>query len=95
MSHFSKIQKIFILLFVALASLSNAQNISAKKFQYISPTPGSKLNSPETNIIIRFSNAFTTNNVNNNIYVTGSKSGLHQGKITLAEENKTLNLSTL
>ena len=79
-----------ILFYLICSSFTSAQNLNVQKFQYISPIPDSKLNSPESNIIIRFSEAFSTSNINNRISVTGSKSGYHPGKITLAEKNRTL-----
>ena len=68
----------------------NAQNINTDRFQYLSPVPGSRLNSPETNIIIRFGDAFDNYNVENCLFVYGSNSGQHQGKILLAENGRTL-----
>lgn len=70
----------------------SAQNINNKQFQYISPVPSSKLNSAGTNIIIRYRNAFDKSILNNNsvLYVSGSKSGHHSGKLFLAEKGKTL-----
>ncbi len=72
--------------------ITYAQNINADKFQYISPVPSSKLNNAETNIIIRFGDAFDQSILNKNsvLIVTGSKSGNHPGKIILAESGKTL-----
>jgi len=67
-----------------------AQNTNIDKFQYLSPVPNSKLNSVETNIIIRFGDVFDNYNLNNIITVIGSRSGRHSGKTTLAEKNKTL-----
>jgi hypothetical protein len=73
-------------------NITFAQNINTEKFQYISPVPSSKLNNAETNIIIRFRNAFDQSVLNKNsaLSVTGSKSINHTGKITLAERGKTL-----
>ena len=81
---------IILFSFFSLLSMTKAQNLNTNKFQYISPVPGSKLNSPETNIIIRFGDAFESYYVDNSLNVTGSKSGLHTGKIVLAENDKTL-----
>ena len=73
-----------------LISVTLAQNLNTKKFQYLSPVPGSKLNSTGTNIIIRFGEAFDNNNLDNCLIVKGEKSGQHSGKIILAENNKTI-----
>ncbi len=50
------------------------------------------MNMPETNIIIRHGPAFSANDVYSEklIEVSGNKSGLHSGKIILAENNRTL-----
>jgi hypothetical protein len=50
------------------------------------------MNMPETNIIIRFGEAFSTNDVYSEklIEVRGEKNGLHSGEIILAENNRTL-----
>ena len=61
-------------------------------FQYLSPVPWSKLNQPETNIIIRYSLPFNRTDIigGNILEVTGSKSGRHSGRLILSEEDKTL-----
>jgi len=82
--------KVIFTIFLVVSLLVNAQNINTKKFQYLSPVPGSSLNSPETNIIIRFGNAFSNNDIANNLSVVGNKSGQHKGKIVLAENETTL-----
>ena len=76
--------------FSLILSTTRAQNLNANRFQYLSPVPGSKLNSPESNIIIRFGDAFENYKLDNSLIVTGSKSGHHKGNIVLAENNKTL-----
>ncbi len=65
---------------------------SANNFQYISPIPNSVMNSPKTNVIIRFGNAYNPNDVlsENVLEIIGNKSGYHQGETLLVEENKTL-----
>ena len=69
-----------------------AQSINKEKFQYISPVPSSKLNSSETNIIIRYGDQLNKSSLNNKstLQVTGSKSGKHSGKLILAENGRTL-----
>lgn len=79
-----------LIYFLAISSISEAQNINTDKYQYLFPIPGSKLNSIETNIIIRFGDPFENYGLENSIIVRGSKSGLHNGKIILAENNRTL-----
>jgi hypothetical protein len=82
--------KVVLTIFLVSSLLINAQNVNVKRFQYLSPVPGSNLNSPETNIIIRFGNAFSNNNIANSLSVVGNKSGYHQGKMILAENGRTL-----
>ncbi len=68
------------------------QNLVANDFQYISPIPGSEMNSPETNIIIRYGKPFKQDVVTNQkiFIVKGELSGIHQGRIKLTEDNRTL-----
>jgi hypothetical protein len=82
--------KVFLTIFLMSSFLINAQNINTKRFQYLSPVPGSNLNSPETNIIIRFGGAISNNNMSNSLSIIGNKSGQHQGKIILVENGTTL-----
>ena len=89
--HYSVIRwKVVLAIFLVSSLLTNAQNVNTKKFQYLSPVPGSYLNSPESNIIIRFRDAFSNNNIANSISVSGNKSGNHPGKIILTEDGRTL-----
>ena len=82
--------KVVLTIFLISSLLIKGQDINTKRFQYLSPVPGSNLNSPETNIIIRFGDAFNNNNISNSLTVVGGKSGRHQGKIILAESGRTL-----
>ena len=80
-----------VILIILLSSfVTSARDINTKKFQYLSPVPGSSLNSPETNVIIRFGNAFSNSNIANSLSVIGNKSGQHKGKIVLTENGRTL-----
>jgi len=79
-----------LIYFLGISSISEAQNLNTDKFQYLSPVPGSKLNSNETTIIIKFGDPFENYGLENNIIVRGNKSGLHSGKIILAENYRTL-----
>ena len=87
--------KKFPLLFLTLllyASQIVSQSLNTEKFQYLSPFPNSKLNSKRTNIIIKPGYEFNNSIINNlsSITVVGNKSGKHNGKIILAESNRTL-----
>jgi arylsulfate sulfotransferase len=81
---------IFFITIILNPNTTRAQTINTERFQYLSPVPGSKLNSTGASIIIRFGDAFDNFNLDNNLLVTGSKSGQYSGKIILAEDNKTL-----
>ncbi len=87
-----KFRELGLLLILLYSTLSTAQSINIEKFQYLSPVPGSKLNSKGTNIIIKSGYEFDGPEVNNlsTITVTGNKSGKHSGKIILAEDNRIL-----
>jgi Arylsulfotransferase (ASST)/Secretion system C-terminal sorting domain/Cep192 domain 4 len=80
----------FLILFYSI--LINAQSLNTNKFVYLSPVPDSKLNSKETNIIIKTDNKLDNSVAGNSSYiiVTGNKSGRHPGKIILTEEDRTL-----
>jgi len=86
------VSKLLFVLFLLILTVSYPQQTSISEFQYLSPFPGSTLNSPETNIIIRYGTPYKTDNVlNKNILaVIGDKSGFHSGEIILAENNRTL-----
>jgi len=62
------------------------------KFVYISPVPGSGMIRPETNIIIRYSEAFQNISIPdpNLIIVKGAISGIHNGTLFLTEDSKSL-----
>lgn len=80
---------LIILSFVFIVSLHSQET---SHFQYKSPLPGSKLLSRETNIIFSSSNFIDENTLvdKNIINVSGSKSGIHTGKVILSDDNKTI-----
>ena len=94
MTSFNFTTKIVVvsLLIAFLYSSSIFPQATLSKYEYISPVPGSGLNQPETNIIIRYGVPYNAQDVlNKNILeVKGEKSGYHSGKITLAENNRTI-----
>jgi|WetSurMetagenome_2_1015567.scaffolds.fasta_scaffold06481_4 hypothetical protein len=62
--------------------------LTANTVQYISPLPNSKYNSESTNIIIGYTGILNQSIVNTTeIKVIGTTSGIHTGKIILAEKN--------
>ena len=82
--------KVVLTIYLVSSLLIQAQDININRFKYLSPVPGSNLNSPETNIIIRYGNAFSNNDIANSLSVVGNKSGRHEGEIILAENGRTL-----
>ena len=68
------------------------QQREKSQFQYLSPVPGSSLNQPETNIIIRYGMPYNPADIigRDILEVVGSKSGKHKGKIILSEGDRTL-----
>lgn len=61
-------------------------------FIYISPLPGSSFNLPRTNIIIKSKNLLdiSSANQNNILSVNGTQSGTHSGKISVADDGRTI-----
>ena len=95
MKSYLSLQKFIFLtisLFLFSAKIILPQQIGVLKYQYLSPVPNSCMNSPETNIIIRYGSEYKASDIYNNnlIQVTGDKSGLHLGQLILAENNRTL-----
>ena len=66
---------------------------SIKDYQFISPVPGSDLNSRESTIIIREGSGINSGSLHNSIFVTGNKSGKIKGEIVLASDGKTIILN--
>ena len=84
------IQILFVVLF--LTPIEFSQQLYTSDFQYLSPVPGSRMNQPETNIIIRYGIPYNPGDILNKdiLQVVGNKSGTHSGKIILAEDNRTM-----
>jgi hypothetical protein len=62
-----------------------------ENYQYLSPLPNTILVQPGTDIIIRQGNEIDESTLNEDfIEIRGSKSGIHKGKIDIANDNKTL-----
>jgi len=79
------------IVFLFVSPLLPAQNSNLQSYQYISPVPGSTLNMPETNIIIRKGDNINPVTLSSkNIKVVGSKSGVHTFNFKLADDNKTI-----
>jgi Arylsulfotransferase (ASST)/Secretion system C-terminal sorting domain len=58
---------------------------------YVSPLPGSKLVSPQSSMIIKSAEKLNAATISDNLFkVVGSESGIHRGKIILADDQRTL-----
>ena len=81
--------------FILVIQLIHAQQIDKSYrnigYDYVSPLPNSKMVSPENNVIIRSHTKLSRQQIQNNfISISGSKSGNHEGKLILSDDNKTL-----
>jgi hypothetical protein len=90
--HSGKFSPFFIFLLAAAYFQLHAQALNVESYQYLSPLPDSRFNSTETNIVIKFSDAFDKSVLNNQSFfkVEGSKSGIHKGELFFSEEDRTL-----
>ena len=79
---------------LALLTLFNLrpQSTGGVGYQYISPLPGSSLNSVSTNIIIRQGGLIDRASLAQKdlIVVSGSSSGIHSGRIILSDDGRTI-----
>ncbi len=77
----------------SLSSETNLKNTAEQaKIIYLSPVPGAIYVTPQTNIIIRSSENIDEHSLNQPSLITvkGSSSGIHSGKIILADDQKTI-----
>lgn len=78
-----------ISIIVLLSNPLSAQNVSG--FQYINPLPNSHYISINSNVIIRQGSVICESSINDNlIEAIGTKSGIHTGKIILANDSRTI-----
>lgn len=78
-----------IAIFLLSSTVIFAQGIA--NFQYLDPLPNSSYNSIYTYIIIRQGDLLNKASINNDLVeAIGSKSGVHKGKIILANDSRTL-----
>jgi hypothetical protein len=60
-------------------------------FEYVSPRPGAELVRPETTIAVRHGEIMDEASISGQRFtVAGSKSGVHQGRVILADDQKTV-----
>ena len=83
---------VIVLLLISSSILGFAQDNNIQSYRFISPLPGSEMILPETNIIIREGNFIDQSSLSesNLIYVSGTKSGMHNGRKILSDDNKTI-----
>ena len=82
---------IFIILQFLFYNNIHSQSLFLENYQFISPIPGSSLHLPETSIIIRQGDLIDRSTLDNyKVIAIGSKSGIHQGKLILSSDIKTL-----
>ena len=82
---------IVLLLTLSSNNYSQSSNNLKTEYTYLSPVPNSQMNSPFTNIIIKINKNLSDLSTNvNNINVTGSKSGTHQGKTIISDDGRTI-----
>ena len=80
-----------LIVFLFISHFNLARNSVLQGYQYISPVPGSSMNMPGTNIIIRQGNYINPVSLSSsNIQIKGSESGIHFFKIKLADDGKTI-----
>lgn len=61
------------------------------QFTYISPLPGSSMHHPETTVLVRTGDKIDIQNIEpDGISIEGSKSGIHNFRIVLSDDNRTL-----
>ena len=76
---------------INLCSLFLSSVYAQNNYVYVSPKPNSILVSNQTNIILRSSSIVDRNSLNLNlITVEGSESGVHQGKLILSDDKRTI-----
>ena len=87
-----KLIKQLSVLFTILLLSTNIEAQEESTFQYLSPLPGSKLLSRETNIIFSHKNYIDQSTMikDNLIKVIGSQSSIHNGEFILSDDGKTI-----
>ena len=82
----------FFILIPLLSFIYPQTNYNTGKFEYLSPVPGSGLQLPQTNIIIRYGEPLSNFNINDTsiINVDGNLSGHHNGTLYLTSDFKTI-----
>ncbi|MEO6169109.1 MAG: aryl-sulfate sulfotransferase [Chitinophagales bacterium] len=77
--------KLFTLFFLLIATSAVA------KFEYVSPMPGSILNSPQSHIIIREGRYIDPASIDESLFLLqGTKSGTHSFRIAFSDDQKTI-----
>ncbi|MBK9733319.1 MAG: aryl-sulfate sulfotransferase [Chitinophagaceae bacterium] len=77
--------KVFLVLFFLISTSAFA------KYQYVSPMPGSTLNAPESQIIIREGSYLDPSSINAERFILeGTKSGYHNFRVAFSDDQKTI-----
>ena len=86
-----KIAIFFIVIILNPFVKLHTQNRFRSEYQYLSPLPNAVLVQPESDILIREGNLIDQSTLSSKfIDVSGSKSGIHQGKLILSDDGKTI-----
>ena len=81
---------LFLLIIVPLVKIFAQPGIK-EDYQYLSPLPNAVLVQPGTDFIIRQGNDIDPSTLSDEfIEINGSKSGIHQGKVILSDDEKTI-----
>ena len=90
---FNFINFLFIMFFSMMSPIVKiySQKRNKENYEYLSPLPGAVLVHPETNIIIREGDLIDPSTLENRyLEIDGSKSGIHNGRLILSDDGKTI-----
>ena len=80
-----------VCILLLLPALLISQTDPTKRYVYASPVPGSSMNNPHTNVIIRYGDEIDPTSMSQTLLrVVGSASGLHTGMVKLTDDRKTI-----
>ncbi len=82
-----------LIVFLIILPIGQVKNTQAQPqlVQYLFPLPGSKYNSTQTTIAVRFGDTINMSSINNKLFlVSGTTSGNHSGEVVLADDQKTI-----
>ncbi len=85
-----KVPIVLCIIFFTIAGNRSASARGMSQAEYISPSPGSLFNLPQTNIIVRSKDVLDKESLHGAIDAEGSVSGAHSGKTILSDDGKTI-----